>query len=370
MYDLAYKLKSSNYLIEALCLLAYHHTTSPSNFHAKLLAMQLYNRIGCTWGAQKVYEDMNIKFIQLDSMGYFHVARLATSGLIVQARSYYETSLKFYSTNIRDNHDFKSMCYKYGSFAKLQDIMDFHKRLKYSSHYVLISLDILINDIVGGCAGNTTFEQQLNAFKMMGITSNIEFDKLNDNRDLGVMVSWDPRSSPDADEKMRKLSFAQDLDLIRLRVNVLQMISLCVETITKETYNKSAKREDWPTLAATKCDLLEAHLKLFTDVFAEVRDRNPERISNEFLVNLLPSRLHSHLDAPFESIFGGLGRLVLSLEQRYDQPIETVWQQLDKDLLNVSDNVCVLVKDHNMDADVLWRRRSVQETIAIAMEVS
>lgn len=370
MYDLAVKLQTSNHMVEALCLLNYLQNTSPSNFHAKLLCMQLYHRIGCSWGAQKMYEAMNLKFIQLDSMGYLHCARLATSGLFVQARNNYETTLKFYSNNVREGHEFKATCYKYGSFAKLEDIMDFHKRLKYSAHFALTSLDVLINDLVCSCALGASFDHQFNAFKLMAITCKIEYDKLCDNRDLVVTVNWDPRSSRDADDRARAQSFAQDLDLIRLRNTLLRLISVCVEAVTKETYDKKVLRADMAALADGKCDLLAAQLQLWADAFADVRAKRHERVSNEFLVNVLPSRLHGHLELPYEQVFGSLGRLILALEQRLSEPIDGVWKQFDAELMGLSQLVCDTIKAYNAGSDLLWSRQSVQETIVQAVEVS
>lgn len=81
MYDLSLKLQSSEHLVEALCLLHYLLSNSPSNFHAKLLCLQIYHLIGCGWGAHKTAESLNMKYVQLDSMGYLHASQLPLIGI-------------------------------------------------------------------------------------------------------------------------------------------------------------------------------------------------------------------------------------------------------------------------------------------------
>lgn len=374
MYDLALQLKSSNHLVEALCLLNYLLSNSPSNFHAKLLCLQLYHRLGCTWGAQKMYESLNLKFIQLDSMGYLHCARLATSGMFTMARAVYEPTLKFFTNSYKDGHEYISMCYKYGSFSKLQEFMDFHDSLTFSYHFSLTSTDAILSEMVClGGANGTTHEQSLNAFKYMQIDSdrdNVQYDKLKDNRDLTVIVRWDPRQTDEQTEReqIKEESFVQDLDLLRIRSNLIRLIAICVETATKETYGKHTKN-DGKALALNKCDLLTMQLKNWEGLFAKIRKKEHSVASSEFLVNLLPSRLHTQLNMPYECIFKNLVKIILSLEHRLSEPTETIYRDFDQQLTDLCKTICKTIEKYNDDVDLLWDRRSVQEIVASGVEV-
>lgn len=53
-------------------------------------------------GAQKLYDSLDVKHLQLDSLGYIHCARLATTGLLKEATGLYDTTLKFFSSNYKD----------------------------------------------------------------------------------------------------------------------------------------------------------------------------------------------------------------------------------------------------------------------------
>ncbi|XP_031637101.1 phagocyte signaling-impaired protein [Contarinia nasturtii] len=370
MYDLALQLKTSDHLVEALCLLNYLLSNSPSNFHAKLLCLQLYHRIGCYWGAQKMYESLNLKFIQLDSMGYLHCSRLATSGMHVMSRSVYEPTLKFFTNSYKEGHEYVSMCYKYGSFSKLQEFMDFHESLAFSYHYSLTSSDAIISEIVCLGGANSTPEQNMNAFKYMQIDSdrdNIQYTKLRDNRDLSVIVRWDPNQE-ETQKRINAQSFQQDLDLLRIRGNMIRLIAICIETATKETYGKHSKNDE-NSVAKNKCDLLEIQLNNWTELFKEIRSANHSVTSNEYLVNLLPSRLHGQLDMPYESIFHSLAKLILSLELRCVEPIEDIFNAFDRQLIDACKTICSTIEAYNADDDRLWNRRNVQETIAHGIEI-
>lgn len=371
MYDLSLQLKKSDHLVEALCLLNYLLSNSPSNFHAKLLCMQLYHRIGCCWGAQKMYESLNLKFIQLDSMGYLHCARLATSGMFTVARSVYEPTLKFFTNSYKEGHEYISMCYKYGSFSKLQEFMDFHDSLTFSYHFSLTSSDAILSEIVCLAGANATAENSLNAFRYMQIDSdrvNVQYAKLRDNRDLQVIVRWDPNQD-EHQKRINQQSYQQDLDLLRIRSNLIRLLAICVETIIKETYGKHAKN-DLQAIAKNKCDLLELQLNTWSELFAEIRAANHPLISIEYLVNLLPSRLHGQLDMPYECCFHSLGKLILSLEHRSAEPIEEIYRAFDQQLIALCKHICTTIEGYNADTDLLWNRRSVQEIIANGVEVS
>lgn len=374
MYDLAMQLRTSDHLVEALCLLNYLLSNSPNNFHAKLLCLQLYHRIGCCWGAQKMYESLNLKFIQLDSMGYLHCARLATSGMFAMARAVYEPSLKFFANSYKEGHEYISMCYKYGSFSKLQEFMDFHESLTFSYHFSLTSSDAIISEIV--CLGgpNTTPEQSLNAFKYMQIDSdreNVQYAELRDNRDLSVIVRWDPHQKEE-EKRMNEQSYRQDFDLLRIRSNLIRLIAICIETVTKETYGKHSKNDE-NSIAKNKCDLLETQLnKNWIELFHEIRTRSlSDQIApNDYLVNLLPSRLHGQLTMPYERIFQSLAKLILSLEQRLVEPINDIHETFDQQLIDASETICKTIEAYNAQKDLLWNRRSIQEVIATGIEVS
>lgn len=245
MYDLAVKLNSTERLVDTLHLLNYLLRNSPSNFHAKLLSLQIYHILGCSLGAHKIYSSLDVKHVQLDSLGYLHCGHLPITGIISMAKPIYDQTLKFFTASYKDSLEYLAMSYKFGSFSKLQEFMDFRERLSNSLHYSMISVEALIQEIV---CFNGSVQQNLLQLHNMRIESNedpIKYDELMDNRDLDVMVRWDPtfRYSSENGESLKnpvahenskvqeKESFVHDTELLQMRSGLLRLVATSVDLI-------------------------------------------------------------------------------------------------------------------------------------------
>ncbi|CRK99230.1 CLUMA_CG012680, isoform A [Clunio marinus] len=125
MFDLAAKENSIERLIEAAHLLNYLLQNSPSNFHAKLLCLQIYHILGCSLGAHSIYSSLDVKHVQLDSLGYLHCTHLPLTGIVSLAKPIYDQTLKFFTASYKESLEYLAMSYKFGSFSKLQEFMDF-----------------------------------------------------------------------------------------------------------------------------------------------------------------------------------------------------------------------------------------------------
>lgn len=300
-------------------------------------------------------------------MGHLHCARLATTGMFDLSRNVYEPTLKFFTNSYVEGHEHVSMCYKYGSFSKLQEFMEFRDSLAFSYHFALTSCDAIVSEMVCMGGANTTLQQSLNTFKHLEIDSdrdNVQYAKLRNNRDLSVIVRWDPVLEETSDKSVTEV----DLDVLRIRSNLIRLMAICVETVMKETYGKHLKNDE-KAIAKNKCDLLETHLNYWTELFKQLRAAKRASASDQYLVNLLPSRVHGFLDMPYESIFHSLAKLILSLEQRAVEPIDDIFRLFDRQLVDACKTICNTIETYNASADLLWNRRAVQEIIANGIEV-
>jgi N-terminal acetyltransferase B complex non-catalytic subunit len=323
MYDLAAQLNSSSRLVEILHLLNYLLRNSPSNFHAKLLCLQIYQMLGCTLGAHKIYQSLDIKHVQLDSLGYLHCAHLPTTGIYSMVKPIHDQTLKFFTASYKDSLEYLAMCYKYGSFSKLQEFMDFRERLSNSLHYSTTSVEALIQEII---SFNGPFHQYFSHIQNMRIEPSedrIKYEELMDNRDLDVMIRWDPTFKFTSADHMKYVSlvekykdmgtenFNQDLELLQIRSTLLRLVAYSMELIhlpraTTNGHSEESKVEDHGENFRL---LLQRWQELF--ILANKLNRQPP--SSEFLVNLLPSRLHSVLQLPYDSTISSLCELVQNL---------------------------------------------------------
>lgn len=352
MYDLSIKEQKSKPLLEALALLSYVLKNSPSNFHVKLFALKIYQLFGCLTGAQDMYELLDIKNIQLDSMGYIHCNYLPLSGRFNFGKPTYEAALKFFTNSYKDRLAYITMSYRFGTFSKLLEFMDFRDKLTNSLHYSILSAESLILELV---SLNGTINQNLNSYKLLGINPQEDrttWNELSDNRDLSLLVRWDPINEYDSkfDEKE---SLSHEIEVLQIRLNLLRLVASMVDLMNNNSTNDT--------------ETLDMLLESFTGLYQRIKLMNYKPISNKFLVNLLPSRLFVLLDLPYEHFFTDLSTFILKL-----------WNGLvlqeDKNIINKNVDNCVdilntVIDKNNSQLDNLWIRKFVQERISAIVEV-
>lgn len=331
MYDVAIKLNSTERLVETLHLLNYLLRNSPSNFHAKLLCLQIYHILGCALGAHKIYVSLDVKHVQLDSLGYLHCGHLPITGIITLAKPIYDQTLKFFTASYKDSQEFLAMTYKFGSFSKLQEFMDFRERLSNSLHYSLVSVEALIQEIV---CFNGSNQQNLLQFQNMKIEPNedrINYEELMDNRDLDVIIRWDPvyKYTSENGEVLaepvafqgnakgrEKESFVQNTELLQMRSSLLRLVAASVDLIHTPHEITNTKDQNGHSSTTSLEDVEEKFKVLmvgWADLFLLAKKLNQQPSSSEFLVNLLPSRIHFMTQLPYGEVFSSLAKFVQHL---------------------------------------------------------
>lgn len=381
MYDRAWKLQRSEPLVEALCLLNHLLSNSINNFHAKLLLMQLYHRLGLVEAAHRAYESLDIKHIQLDSLGYLHCGQLCNGGFPGMAKQVFDQTLHFFINDHQNSVEFLKTSYNFGSFSKLIEFLDFRDRLSNSLHFTLISVEALLLEMV--CFSGT-LAQNLAAYRLMRVKPHedrIKWNELSDNRDMTIFVHWDPVVDyskvlpPDAAEATqnnkivlepktveqqreedRKNSYNQETQLLQLRSGLLRLVSSLLELHTKGT------EEDFNTAVD-----LRQH---FEKLFKTIRTEGLRPTSGKFLVNCLPSRLHLVLRIPYESVFLEIANFLLILwkGEKHDE----IRTSADSCLKCINDLFALIrstISEYNKSIDMLWNRKQVHDTVNACIEV-
>lgn len=196
--------------------------------------------------------------------------------------------------------------------------MDFRERLSNSLHYSMISVEALLQEII---QLNGSYQQNYLQFQNMKIEPNedrIDYSQLCDNRDLNVMLRWDPMYTIDNQpfyesvKEVEKESFIQDTELLQIRSNLLRLVAASIDLIhlpSLKTNTKEQNGHDSPTADESFKSLIATWRELFN----RVRKLNYRPSSSQFLVNLLPSRLHLVVELPYEEVFSALGDFVYNL---------------------------------------------------------
>lgn len=404
MYDISQRDQRSDRLFEVLCQLQYNLRNSTSNFHIKLFCLKIYHMLGCVLGAEEMYDALDIKQIQMDSMGYAHCGLMLLTGRFAMARVIYDTTLKFFTGCFKDRLDYLALTYRFCSFWKVEEFMDFKDRLINSYHFTAVSVEAQLCDLVL-LYGNV--QQNINTISMMNIDpaeDRINWEKLRDNRDLKAYLEWDPVHLIDADHDQQE-SFAQEIEVLKIRSLLLRLLAAMVNLyhpslslkLTKTTTLATSKTKitslssiessnhmhnhkndlcnnsSSTNVISPELSTLENLLENWNELFQRITEINYKPLSNRFLVNLLPTRLHLLLRVPYESFFRKLTELIRQFywgDSQLPMKCNEICSQVT-DLVNICSNTineCVKVSQ-NVEADGFWQRREWQSTVAACIEV-
>ncbi|GLH12835.1 Phagocyte signaling-impaired protein [Gryllus bimaculatus] len=164
---------------------------SPSNFHVKLLLLRVYSVLGAGAAADAVYEMLDVKHMQLDSLGYLHCAQLAALGQLRAAAALYEITLKFFTANYKDGVDHLTYSYKFGSFLKIMEFVEFCERLNNSLHYAMTTVERMLLEVME-CPTAAQARTALSGMEVQPWKDSVAWDALQDNRDTSILVGWEP----------------------------------------------------------------------------------------------------------------------------------------------------------------------------------
>ncbi|XP_065334806.1 N-alpha-acetyltransferase 25, NatB auxiliary subunit isoform X1 [Cloeon dipterum] len=243
LHEMSINEQKEDKLVEAAAILEHALNHSPSNFHFKLLLLKIYSMIGAGNAAQSTYELLDIKHMQLDSLGWLHCAHLSSTGLVSLASAHCEAALKFFSANYSDQSlDHLTYSYKYGSFLKISEFVEFRDRLHNSHHYTRCSVERMLSELLMP----STHEQALEAIGRMDITpsdDNIAWEKLRDNRDLDVIISFDPKKKHLTPEQMEQ-TFLREVEVIKLRRLQLRCLAAAFDLLKPASGDANGSCDD------------------------------------------------------------------------------------------------------------------------------
>ncbi|XP_041972025.1 phagocyte signaling-impaired protein [Aricia agestis] len=216
-------------VVEALSLLelVLHH--SPANFHAKLMLVSLYHILGNAVCASHAYVRLELKQVQLVSLGWLHAARLAPALAAARALRLLADTAAFHRHHGKDSVENLTYAYKYGTFEKLVELSAWSARLEACGWGASAARERALLPLLAGPPAPLHAPPPLPPHP-------------TDNRDLAAIVSWEPPQCADADAKAR--SFDEDVAHLRLKDGLVSCIALCIECSEGMGEARAARREE------------------------------------------------------------------------------------------------------------------------------
>ncbi|CAO3589381.1 unnamed protein product [Absidia cylindrospora] len=204
LYDLYQEHKKPELLIQAVALLEMALAKSAYNFQIKLVLVRLYIVLGVSSRALGIYKTMDIKQIQFDTMIHYFTDRLISLGCVNELESHFYESMMIYKSNDVETPDMQIQAYKFGTFSKIQEFIEFRSRLDNSLQHAITRVELLRIDAL-----NSSFQAKyaVQHFQELDVPM-LKLDDAyiasrSDNRDFKVMMNCNPSNQLPAQDLIK-----------------------------------------------------------------------------------------------------------------------------------------------------------------------
>ncbi|CAL4073261.1 unnamed protein product, partial [Meganyctiphanes norvegica] len=231
-------------LIPKFCAILEHGIeVSKANFQLKLLLIKFYNMQGALSASHIVYENLELKHIQLDTLGHVLALQMTDGAHFTAAEEIFNTTLKFFMANNKDTSDPLISSYKYGSLTRIPEFVDFRERLNNSLHFATVRAELMILELTSKVSSPLAI---LATFSGMGENelkiekSKTTRDSMTDDRPARMLLLWAShrlRLQEEAIEKSREA----DIAMLWLRKLILELLAVATSLSTFPEQEKIAR---------------------------------------------------------------------------------------------------------------------------------
>lgn len=106
-------------LYEAAIVLQYGRKNSPFNFTFTMLMMEICRELACVETTMQLFNSLEIKHIQVDSLSYLLLPAALEGALFTEARLQHREITNFHKQAPTDTGDWLSKSFKHGNFSKV-----------------------------------------------------------------------------------------------------------------------------------------------------------------------------------------------------------------------------------------------------------
>lgn len=168
--------------------------------------------------------------------------------------------------------DHLTYAYKYGSFVKIEEFIEFRDRLNESLHYYFFTVEKMLHDVLTA----TDHAQIELLLKGVSRIEKINWSTVRDNRDLSVVLSYEP-SSKQLNEKTVAKSFENLKNYVKLRVLTIRCLAAVLNMVKDEqTSEKNNVNDECLQNGDTQCpkDILVNLVSELKDLYVELNSQD------------------------------------------------------------------------------------------------
>ncbi|KAF4108499.1 hypothetical protein G5714_011258 [Onychostoma macrolepis] len=293
--DLWMETGDQNKLWQCLGMLEEGLSHSSSNAQFKLLLLLLYCRLGAFEPVVDLYSSLDAKHVQHDTIGYLLTRYAESLGQFAAASQSCNFSLRFFHSNQKDTSEYIIQAYKYGAFEKIPEFIAFRNRLNHSLHFAQVRTERMLLDLFLEADISSTLEESVKSMSLCPEEDDIPWDSLRDNRDLTVLVGWNPKDR-ELNEDHKQRSREDETLWLRLRSLTLRMIG-CVSVLTHPPAPRNSEKTTENGVAA-KPSSLQSLLSQLENTLNQATQFTEKQLQHQYpFLGPVPSRLAQALSS-------------------------------------------------------------------------
>uniref|UniRef100_A0AAY5KAD4 N-alpha-acetyltransferase 25, NatB auxiliary subunit n=1 Tax=Esox lucius TaxID=8010 RepID=A0AAY5KAD4_ESOLU len=280
-YHHGLRFRDENMLWQCLGLLEEGLSFSPSNAQFKLLLLLLFCRLGAFQPVVDLYSSLDAKHVQHDTIGYLLTRYAGSLGQFAAASQSCNFSLRFFHSNQKDTSEYIIQAYKYGAFEKIPEFIAFRTRLNQSLHFAQVRTERMLLDLYTEADITLSLEESVKAMGVCAEEEDIPWDNMRDNRDLTVLVSWDPKDR-ELTEEHRRLSLEEESVWLKVRSLTLRLLaSLALLGHAPSPRNSDKTNENGVTTKSSTLQNLLSQLDQTLQTAARITEKQTKKVRGQ-----------------------------------------------------------------------------------------
>ncbi|VDK74310.1 unnamed protein product [Litomosoides sigmodontis] len=211
LWDLYADNGNTDALYELILLLEWVVKNHPSDPISAVVLCKAYSTIGVTTQVQRFMRALDIKYVQRDTLGYLLYGLLEQYGRFSSAIIHYTELAAFFDQTEKEVSECLTTAYKNGSFAQVPRLVEFLNKI--SKSFIAVGVDIQSRALSACFAIDKV---QLVIDTMYGDEELIDFLELEDNRDFGIIPSFNTDREQQRLNEMKQRTYREQCDAMKL----------------------------------------------------------------------------------------------------------------------------------------------------------
>lgn len=175
---------STNTLLILLCILTHASQASPASYSLKLLCLRIYMLLGCPIQACKIWQELKIRGIQNESLGWLWIGRPSDEVDNAEGSTSTTSQWRFEAKKVYREYDAEgnkvmSTAFQRGNYSSVVEFCDFKNRLERSLQRQVLGIESCRRDI------------EKTVSKESSVQAKTVLDRVAKAVDAGLRVQWD-----------------------------------------------------------------------------------------------------------------------------------------------------------------------------------